>query len=241
MRTDGRKADEIRKLEINIGYLENPLGSCLIKAGKTIVLCTVNYEKRIPSFLLGKESGWLTAEYSLLPGSTLQRTPRESTTLRINSRAQEIKRFIGRSLRGILDLSLLKEITIFVDCDVLQADGGTRTLSVTGSFLALCEAIKKMLAWGIIEKNPIIDYLGAVSVGLVDGEMLLDLNYEEDFNAEIDMNVVLTGSGKIVEIQATAEKIPFSFETFFQLFQLAKKGIAEIIEIEKQYFCFDKS
>ncbi len=236
IRKDGRRYDEIRKIEINIGYLENPLGSCLIKAGKTIVLCTVCYEKRVPSFLLGKNSGWLTAEYSLLPGSTLQRTPREITTLRVNSRAQEIKRFIGRSLRAIIDLSVLKEITIFVDCDVLQADGGTRTLSVTGSFFALMEGVKKLLAMGIIEKNPVIDYLGAVSVGIVDGEMLLDLNYEEDFNAEVDMNLVMTGSGKIVEVQATAEKVPYSFETFSQLFQLAKKGIEEIIKLEKEYF-----
>lgn len=236
IRKDGRKYDEIRKIEVNVGYLENPLGSCLIKAGKTIVLCTVSCERRVPSFLLGKESGWLTAEYSLLPGSTSPRSPRETITLRINSRSQEIKRFIGRSLRAIVDLSILKDFTIFIDCDVLQADGGTRTLSVTGSFFALMDATKRMLEMKMIEKNPIVDYLGAISVGIVDGEMFLDLNYEEDFNAELDMNVVLTGKGKIVEIQATAEKVPFSFEDFSQLFQLAKKGIEEIIDLEKKYF-----
>ncbi|MCS7250323.1 MAG: ribonuclease PH [candidate division WOR-3 bacterium] len=236
MRKGGRKYDEIRKIEVNVGYLENSLGSCLIKAEKTIILCTVNYERKVPSFLLGKNSGWLTAEYSLLPGSTSPRTPREGTGLRINSRAHEIKRFIGRSLRAIVDLSILKEITIFIDCDVLQADGGTRTLSVTGSFFALMDAVNKMLNMRIIEKNPVLDYLGAISVGIVNGRMLLDLNYEEDFNAEVDMNVVLTGGGKIVEIQATAEKVPFSLETFSNLFQLAKKGIEEIIALEKQYF-----
>ncbi|MEO0105262.1 MAG: ribonuclease PH, partial [candidate division WOR-3 bacterium] len=181
IRKDGRRYDEIRKIEVNIGYLENPLGSCLIKAGNTIVLCTVSYEKKVPPFLLGKESGWLTAEYSLLPGSTSQRIPREATILRVNSRSQEIKRFIGRSLRAVIDLSILKDITLYVDCDVLQADGGTRTISVTGGFFALMDAVKKMLRMGMIEKNPIIDYLAAISVGVVNGEILLDLNYEEDF------------------------------------------------------------
>ncbi len=236
IRKDGRRYDEIRKIEVNIGYLENPLGSCLIKAGNTIVLCTVSYEKKVPPFLLGKESGWLTAEYSLLPGSTSQRIPREATILRVNSRSQEIKRFIGRSLRAVIDLSILKDITLYVDCDVLQADGGTRTISVTGGFFALMDAVKKMLRMGMIEKNPIIDYLAAISVGVVNGEILLDLNYEEDFNAEVDMNVVLTGSERIVEIQATAEKASFSLETFLKLFQLAKKGIEELINLEKQYF-----
>lgn len=235
IRKDGRKYNEIRKIEVNVGYLETSLGSCLIKAGKTIVLCTVNYEKKVPSFLLGKNCGWLTAEYSLLPGSTSPRTPREGI-LRINSRSQEIKRFIGRSLRAIIDLSMLKEITIFIDCDVLQADGGTRTLSVTGSFFALMDAVNKLVNMKVIEKNPVIDYLGAISVGIVNNRILLDLNYEEDFNAEVDMNLVLDGSGKIVEIQATAEKNSFSYETFSNLFQLAKKGIEEIIELEKKYF-----
>uniref|UniRef100_A0A7C4TEG0 Ribonuclease PH n=1 Tax=candidate division WOR-3 bacterium TaxID=2052148 RepID=A0A7C4TEG0_UNCW3 len=234
MRIDGRRENELRKIEVIMDYLEYPAGSCLIKMGKTQVLCAVTVENRVPNFLVGKGQGWLTAEYSLLPASTKERTQREANTGKLTGRTQEIRRFIGRSLRPIFDLNLVGERTFIIDCDVLQADGGTRTAALNGAFLALYSAIKKMWLNKSFNTFPILDFVGAVSAGVVNGQQLLDLCYEEDSQAEVDMNLVMTGRGKIIEIGATSEKLPITKETFSSLFNLAMEGIKEIIEIEKK-------
>ncbi|MEO0142466.1 MAG: ribonuclease PH [candidate division WOR-3 bacterium] len=234
MRIDGRKANELRRIEVVMDYLEYPAGSCLIKMGRTQVLCAVSVENRVPPFLVGKGQGWLTAEYALLPASTRERTQREANAGRLTGRTQEIRRFIGRSLRPVFDLNLVGERTFILDCDVLQADGGTRTAALNGAFLALYSAIKKMWVNKEFPSFPILDFVGAVSAGVVRGEQLLDLCYEEDSNAEVDMNLVMTGRGKIVEIGATAEKLPLAPEEFNSLVKLAMEGVREIIELEKK-------
>ncbi len=233
-RIDGRKENELRKIEVIMDYLDYPAGSCLIKMGKTQVLCAVTIENRVPPFLVGKGQGWLTAEYSLLPASTKERTQREANTGRLSGRTQEIRRFIGRALRPIFDLNLVGERTFVVDCDVIQADGGTRTAALNGAFLALYSAVTKIWQNKGFDSFPILDFVGAVSAGIVQGQQLLDLCYEEDSNAEVDMNLVMTGRGKIIEIGATAEKIPMSKEEFDSLLRLAISGISQIIEIEKK-------
>ncbi|RKX70226.1 ribonuclease PH [candidate division WOR-3 bacterium] len=232
MRIDGREYDQLRPIEVNLGYLKYAEGSCLIKAGDTVVLCATTIQKGVPHFLTGTGQAWITAEYSLLPRSTRERTIRESVRGRIDGRTHEIRRMIGRSLRSVIALEELGEITFIVDCDVIQADGGTRTLSITGGFLSLVQAIKRMVRSRELTTNPIREFLAGVSVGVVGGIPRLDLCYEEDVNAEVDMNVVLTESGKIVEIQGTAEAYPFERSVFDQLFNLARKGIEEIIRIE---------
>ncbi|MEO0099322.1 MAG: ribonuclease PH [candidate division WOR-3 bacterium] len=230
MRSDGRNWDKERKIEYHIGYLKYAAGSCLVKMGNTEVLCAATVEKRVPPFLVGTGSGWITAEYGMLPCSTKERTLREGTLGRANARSYEIRRFLGRSLRAICDLSALKEYQIIIDCDCLQADGGTRTASFNGALIALYQATRGLLAKRIIDRDPIIEFAGAISVGIVNSRILLDLTYEEDSQAEVDMNLVLTESGRIVEIQATAEKIPFRYETFQRMFEVAKAGIFRIIE-----------
>lgn len=234
MRIDGRKLDELRPIEVIMDYLAFPAGSCLIKMGKTQVICAVTVENRVPNFLVGKGQGWLTAEYSLLPASTKERTQRESNTGKLTGRTQEIRRFIGRSLRPIFDLSLVGEKTFIIDCDVIQADGGTRTAALNGAFLALYSAVNKMWQNREFSNFPILDFVGAISAGIVKGEMLLDLCYEEDSNADVDMNLVMTGRGKIIEIGATAEKLPITKEEFNGLINLAMEGIRKIIEKEKE-------
>ncbi len=233
-RIDGRRSNELRRIEVVMDYLEYPAGSCLIKMGKTQVLCAVSVENRVPPFLVGKGQGWLTAEYALLPASTRERTQREANAGRLTGRTQEIRRFIGRSLRPVFDLNLVGERTFIIDCDVLQADGGTRTAALNGAFLALYSAIKKMWANKEFSTFPILDFVGAISAGMVRGEQLLDLCYEEDSNAEVDMNLVMTGRGKIIEIGATAERLPLTVEEFNSLIKLAMEGVREIIELEKK-------
>ncbi|MEO0162645.1 MAG: ribonuclease PH [candidate division WOR-3 bacterium] len=234
MRSDGRKNDELRKIEIEMDYLEYPAGSCLFRLGKTVVLCAVTVENRVPPFLVGKGQGWLTAEYSLLPASTKERTQREANTGKLTGRTQEIRRFIGRALRPVFDLTMVGERTFIIDCDVLQADGGTRTAAVNGAFLALYSAVKKMWLNKEFNQFPILDFVGAISAGIVQGEILLDLCYDEDSNAEVDMNLVMTGREKIIEIGATAEKIPITKPELDRLLEVAKNGIRQIIELEKQ-------
>lgn len=234
LRTDGRKWNQSRKIDFVIGYLKYAEGSCLATAGNTKILVSATYEQRVPPFLLGTGRGWITAEYSLLPRSTIQRTMRESILGRLQGRTQEISRFIGRSLRSIFDLSLLGEAQIIIDCDVIQADGGTRTLAVNGGFCALAQCVKYLLDKKIIKKNPILENVSAISVGIVNGKVLLDLNYQEDSSADADMNLVMTETGRIVEIQSTAEKRPFSHQEFRKMFTVAEKEIKKIIKLQKE-------
>ncbi len=235
-RDDGRRADEMRPVTLEPGVLKYAEGSCLATAGNTRVLCAASVERRVPPFLVGSGQGWVTAEYGLLPRSTHQRTARESD--RPRSRSQEIKRFLGRSLRAVCDLSALGEQQIIVDCDVIQADGGTRTLALTGGFCALKQAVDG-LRRGPAERSPILEHVAATSVGIVEGEVLLDLAYSEDFRADTDMNLVLTESGRIVEIQATAEHVPFDFEAFSRMYGMAARAIGELVRL--QHACLDSA
>lgn len=234
MRTDGRRNDEIRKVKITRGFIPPAEGSVLIEMGNTRVICTASIEERVPSFLKDKGSGWITAEYGMLPRSTNSRMIREASSGKVGGRTQEIQRLIGRSLRSVADLKLIGERTIWLDCDVIQADGGTRTASITGAYVALVDAVNFGLRNGIFEQNPIFDYLAAISVGIIDGEPMLDLCYEEDFKADVDMNIVMTGSGNFVEVQGTAEGAAFSRPDLDLLIDLAEKGIKELINIQKE-------
>lgn len=235
MRPDGRNENEVRSVKIQRSFIENAEGSVLISIGNTRVICTASIEDRVPPFLKDQKRGWVTAEYSMLPRATHTRTLRESTTGRISGRTHEIQRLIGRSLRSVVDLSGLGERTIWIDCDVLQADGGTRTASITGAFICLSDALKYALRNGLIEKSPLKDYLAAISVGVVHGKPMVDLCYAEDSIAEVDMNVVMTGNGRFVEIQGTAEGVPFSRDSLDMLIKLAEKGINNLIAIQKKY------
>lgn len=234
MRPDGRKNDELRPIKIEKNFIKNADGSVLIEFGNTRVICTASIENKVPPFLKDQKKGWITAEYGMLPRSTPVRMLRESTAGRIGGRTHEIQRLIGRSLRAIVDLEKLGERTIWIDCDVIEADGGTRTASITGGYIALKEAIKRAITVGMLTENPIKDSVAAVSVGIVSGEPRLDLCYAEDSQAEVDMNIVMTGTGKFIEIQGTAEIVPFSKDNLFQLLSLAEKGIREILRIVNQ-------
>lgn len=233
-RAEGRKLDELRKINIITGFLEHPDGSCLISFGKTKVICSASVEEKVPPFLQGSGEGWITAEYGMLPGSTHTRNQREAVRGKQSGRTVEIQRLIGRSLRAVVDRTLLGERTILIDCDVIQADGGTRTASITGSFVALSLAIQKLLKEGVLKENPIIENVAAVSIGKVDGEILLDLDYSEDSRAEVDLNLVATGKRKIVEIQGTAEKFAFPEEELYKMLEIAFKGIERLIEYQKE-------
>ncbi len=233
-RPNERHYDQLRPITIIPGYLKHPDGSVLIEAGDTRVLCSAMVEDKIPPFLKGTGTGWVTAEYSLLPSSTETRTQREAAKGKISGRTSEIQRLIGRSLRAVVDLEKLGERTVWIDCDVIQADGGTRTASVTGAFVALYLAMKKLYEQGTIEQIPLIDFVGAVSVGKVDGVLVLDLEYSEDYRADVDMNVVMTGSGEFVEIQGTAEGISFNKRELDEMLNLAQKGITELISLQKE-------
>ncbi|MEA1962103.1 MAG: ribonuclease PH [Bacillota bacterium] len=233
MRPLDRKNDELRPVSIHAGFTKHPQGSVLMKTGDTVVMCSAMVEEKVPPFLKGTGSGWVTAEYSLLPGSTETRTHREASKGKITGRTSEIQRLIGRALRAVVDLKKLGERTIWIDCDVLQADGGTRTASITGSFVALCLALKTLKEQGRIDTIPIIDYVAATSVGIVDGVPVLDLEYVEDSRADVDMNVVMTGKGEFVEVQGTAEGNPFSRKELDELLGLAEKGIMELIAAQK--------
>lgn len=230
---DDRENNEIRKVSIEKDYLLHPDGSVLISTGNTKVICTAMIENRVPRFLENENQGWVTAEYSMLPGSTDYRNRRERTKNQISGRTQEIQRLIGRSLRAVVDLEKLGERTIWIDCDVIQADGGTRTAAITGAFVALYSAIQKLLDEKVITENPIVQFVAATSVGVIDKEIFLDLCYEEDFAADVDMNVVMTEDGEFVEIQGTAEEQTFSKQQLDLLLEHAEKGINELIDIQK--------
>ncbi len=234
MRPDGRKNNEIREVKVQRNYISTAEGSVLIEMGNTRVICTATIEDKVPLFLKDRNRGWITAEYSMLPKSTQIRIARESITGRVSGRTHEIQRLIGRALRSVIELSCLGERTVWIDCDVIQADGGTRTAAITGAFICLSDALTYALKNGLIEKNPVKDYLAAISVGVVNGEARLDLCYSEDSAAEVDMNIVMTGSGRFVEIQGTAEGKPFSKSTMDTLIKLAEEGIYHLVEIQKK-------
>jgi len=231
VRFDGRANDEMRPVTITPGYLDHPEGSALIQVGRTRVICTASVEERVPPWLRDQSQGWVTAEYGMLPRSTHQRSPRETRGPR--GRTQEIHRLIGRSLRAGVDLTLLGERTVTVDCDVIQADGGTRTASITGGYVALAIALRKLIKGGLLSPRVLGSPISAVSVGVVQDQILLDLNYDEDSQAQVDFNVVMIGTGKYVEVQGTAEEGAFSREVMDQLLELAEKGIAELVKLQR--------
>ena len=224
----------MRPVEIETGYLKTAEGSALITVGHTRVLCAASIEDGVPQFLRGSGKGWITAEYAMLPRATLKRTPREVTKGRPSGRTHEIQRLIGRSLRAVVDLDALGERSVLVDCDVIQADGGTRTASITGAFVALAMALDQLSKFGALKKSPILDFVAATSVGIVGGEPMLDLDYEEDSRADVDMNIIMTGAGKFIEVQATAEHRPFDDTQLHGLIELARQGIRELIDIQKR-------
>jgi ribonuclease PH len=234
LRADGRAADDLRQVKMTPDFIPSAEGSVLIEAGQTRVIVTASVEDGVPSFLKGSGKGWVTGEYGMLPRSTEERTPRESTRGRQSGRTLEIQRMIGRTLRAVTDLKALGERTVWLDCDVIQADGGTRTASVTGAFVALALALERMVAAGILRAVPLVDSVAATSVGIVDDELLLDLAYEEDSRAQVDMNVVMTGGGRFVEVQATAEGRAYTDRELQQLLALAAGGIRRLSEAQQE-------
>ncbi len=234
VRADGRALDQLRPVRITPGFVDTAPGAVLMEMGRTRVMCTVSLEDRVPAFLVGRGKGWLTAEYAMLPGSSPQRVTRESSTGRPNSRGREIQRLIGRSLRAAVDLSGLGERTVYVDCDVLQADGGTRTAAVTGAFVALRLAVRRWQADGVLTGDPVVNQVAAVSAGIVRGSPILDLCYTEDSAAETDLNAVMTAAGEIVEVQATAEGSPMKRHECAALIELAAAGIQQLAEAQNQ-------
>ncbi len=233
MRSDKRKNNELRLIKIIPSYLDFAEGSALIETGKTRVVCAASIINEVPPFLKGKKQGWITAEYGMLPRSTSERMRRESIRGKISGRTHEIQRLIGRSLRAVVDLNALGERTIWLDADVIQADGGTRVASINGAFIALVLALRSLVKENALKKWPLLDWVAAISVGIVDGKKLLDLCYEEDAEAEVDMNIVMTGKEKFIEVQGTAEKNPFTGKELNELLSLGKTGIKEIIKKEK--------
>ncbi|MFZ5990003.1 MAG: ribonuclease PH [Bacillota bacterium] len=233
LRVDGRSQADLRPVRITRNYIKHAEGSVLIEMGDTKVICTATVDERVPPFKKNTGEGWVTAEYAMLPRSTGVRNQRDISKLKLTGRSHEIQRLIGRALRSVVNFSLLGERVIIVDCDVIQADGGTRTASITGGFVALVDACKKLVDSGLIEKIPITDFVAAISVGIVDDREMLDLCYEEDSNAATDMNVVMTSAGEFIEIQATGEQAPFRREQFDKLVNLAQQGVSRLIEIQK--------
>jgi len=238
-RIDGRRLNQLRPVKITRHYLKHAEGSVLIEMGDTKVICTASIEDKVPPFLRGNGQGWLTAEYSMLPRATETRNVRESTRGRVSGRTSEIQRLVGRALRSIVDLEALGERTIWLDCDVIQADGGTRTAAITGGFVAMMDAVQRLGEIVNWDRLPISNFVAAVSVGLVDGVPLLDLCYAEDAQAQVDMNVVMSGDGKIIEIQGTAEGGPFSRVELDQMLELAERGIQELISLQRQVLTED--
>ena len=234
-RVDQRQPAQMRPVKVTTDYLLTAEGSALIEIGNTRVLCAASIEESVPGFLRGSGKGWVTAEYAMLPRATNTRTPREVAKGRQSGRTMEIQRLIGRSLRTIVDLNALGERSIVLDCDVIQADGGTRTAAITGAYIALSAAIRQLLNFGTLKKNPLIDCVAATSVGVISGVPMLDLCYQEDSQAEVDMNVVMTGSGKFVEVQATAEKSAFDDEQLAQLLGLARQGIGDLVTLQRSF------
>jgi ribonuclease PH len=234
MRPSGRLADQLRDVSLEPGFSRHAEGSCMARFGNTHVLCTATVEEKVPPFLKGKGKGWVTAEYGMLPRSTGQRTDREAARGKQSGRTQEIQRLIGRSLRAVVDLQVLGEAQIILDCDVIQADGGTRTAAITGSYVALYQAVQHLQKIGAVKGNPIIDSVAAISCGLYQGTPVLDLDYPEDSTAEADANFVMTGTGGLVEIQGTAEQRSFSEAQFMSLMALARKGVAELAALQKK-------
>src|ERR671937_601381 len=233
MRSDKRLPNQLRETTITPHFLEQAEGSVLIEAGRTRVICTASVEDRVPPFLRNTGKGWVTAEYGMLPRATSTRSQREASSGKVGGRTQEIQRLIGRSLRSVTNLTALGERTIWIDCDVIQADGGTRTASITGAFVALALALEKLRERDMIKTIPLADYVAAISVGIVDGEALLDLEYEDDSRAEVDMNVVKTGRGRFIEVQGTAEAMPFDRDALDRLLDLADRGIAQLVAKQK--------
>ncbi|MFS0839961.1 ribonuclease PH [Paenibacillus sp. UNC499MF] len=234
MRADGRQNDQLRPMKITPHYIKHAEGSVLIEIGETKVICTATVEERVPPFMKGQGKGWVTAEYSMLPRATQVRNQREAARGKLGGRTMEIQRLIGRALRSVVNLEALGERSVTLDCDVIQADGGTRTTSITGAFVAMALAMEKLVAGGKLSKLPITDYLASVSVGIVNGKPLLDLMYTEDSQAHVDMNVVMTGTGKFVEVQGTGEEAPFSREELNTLLALAEGGIHTMVEEQKK-------
>ncbi len=234
MRLEGRTPGQMRPVRITPGFISQAEGSVLIEIGRTRVICTATVEETVPAFLKGSKKGWITSEYSMIPRATNTRTPRESTTGKKSGRTQEIQRLVGRALRASCDLEALGERQIWIDCDVIEADGGTRTASITGSFIALGQAIETLIRSGKLENNPIRSYVAAVSVGIVNGIPMLDLNYVEDSGADVDFNIVMTDRDEFVEIQGTAERLPFSAAALGELLDLGRRGIRELIEIQRK-------
>ena len=235
MRIDKRQSAQMRPVKVTTDYLMTAEGSVLIEVGNTRVLCAASVEESVPSFLRGSGKGWVTAEYSMLPRATSTRTAREVSKGRASGRTMEIQRLIGRSLRSVIDMDALGERSVILDCDVLQADGGTRTAAITGAYIALSAALRQLVKFGALKKSPIRDYVAATSVGIVGGTPMLDLCYQEDSQAEVDMNVVMTGAGKFVEVQATAEKTPFDDDQMGALLALARQGIDELVALQKRF------
>ena len=232
IRHDGRRPDQLRPVTITRDYLRHPEGSVLVEFGETKVICTASVEDRVPPFLKGQNQGWVTAEYGMLPRATATRTAREAT--RTGGRAQEIQRLVGRSFRAVVELAKLGERSFWVDCDVIQADGGTRTAAITGGFVALADAFAKLVQGGLLSGLPLRDCVAATSVGVVGGTVVLDLDYLEDSSAEVDMNVVMTGAGEFVEIQGTAELVPFGRERLQEMLTLAEAGIQRLVALQRQ-------
>jgi ribonuclease PH len=231
-RRDGRRPDQLRRVAITRNYLRHPEGSALVEFGETKVICTASVEEKVPPFLKGQGQGWVTAEYGMLPRATSTRTAREAG--RTGGRSQEIQRLVGRSLRAVVEMAKLGERTFWLDCDVIQADGGTRTAAITGGFVALADALQKLVQAGLLPGLPLRDCVAAVSVGIVGGAVVLDLDYSEDSAAEVDMNVVMTGTGEFVEVQGTAEHIPFGWERLREMLALAQAGIARLVALQRQ-------
>ena len=232
-RSDNRAFDQIRPVTIFPDFIHTAEGSALIEVGNTRVICTASVEEAVPTFLRNSGKGWVSSEYGMLPRATLTRTPREVSKGRASGRTHEIQRLIGRSLRAVTDLEKLGERTVWIDCDVIQADGGTRTASITGAFVALGLALEKLVEAGTLSAVPLRDFVAAISVGIVDGEVMLDLAYEEDSRADVDMNFVMTAGRKMVEVQATAEKVPFTEQQLSTLLGLARKGVGKLVDLQK--------
>ncbi len=233
-RIDGRETDQLRPVEIRRNYLRHAEGSALISMGGTTVLCSASVDESVPPFLKGSGKGWVTAEYAMLPRSTNTRVSRDGRRGSVSGRTQEIQRLIGRSLRAVFDLDSLGERSILIDCDVIEADGGTRTASITGSFVALCDAVKWLSNRDLLDKNPVRDAVAAISTGIIGGVPMLDLCYDEDSTADVDMNLVMTGGGDLVEIQGTAEHHPFSTDQLSAMLELGKQGVNQLIDLQNQ-------